>query len=114
MATLGQWIVDTYHLQNAFQTFHDQFNKYGVAIILAKGLTPIPFKLVTIASGAAGLNLGAFVLAAAVTRGARFFFVSWLIRRYGAPIQKFIEKYLTWVALAVLAAIVFGFWLVLH
>ena len=56
-------------------------------IILAKGLTPIPFKLVTIASGAAGLNIVAFVLASIVTRGAQFFFLSWLIRRYGAPIQ---------------------------
>jgi membrane protein YqaA with SNARE-associated domain len=114
MATIGQWIVTTYHLENAFQAFHDQFNRWGVLIILAKGLTPIPFKLVTIASGVARLNLVAFVAACAVTRGARFFLLAWLIRRYGAPIKAFIEKYLTWVALGVLAAIIFGFWLVLR
>ena len=113
MATLGQWIVDTYHLQNAFQNFHDQFNKYGVLIILAKGLTPIPFKLVTIASGVAGLNLIAFVLAAIVTRGARFFLIAALVRKFGEPIQTFIEKYLTWVALGVLVAVAAGFWIVL-
>ena len=113
MATLGQWIVDTYHLQNAFQNFHDQFNKYGVLIILAKGLTPIPFKLVTIASGVAGLNLIAFVLAAIVTRGARFFLIAALVRKFGEPIRDFIEKYLTWVALCVLVAIAAGFWIVL-
>lgn len=113
MATIGQWIINTYHLQTAFQTFHDQFNKWGVLVILAKGLTPIPFKLVTIASGVAGLNFFAFIASCAVTRGARFFLVAWLIRRFGEPIRAFIERYLTWVALAVLAAIVLGFWLVL-
>jgi membrane protein YqaA with SNARE-associated domain len=113
METLGQWVVNTYHLQSAFQTFHDQFNKWGVLIILAKGLTPIPFKLVTIASGVAGLNLAAFVLAAIATRGARFFIIAALVRKYGEPIKIFIEKYLTWVALGVLAAIAGGFWLVL-
>lgn len=112
-ATIGQWIIDTYHLQEAFRHFHDQFNEWGVWIILAKGLTPIPFKLVTIASGVAGLNILSFVLAAAATRGVRFYFVSFLVRRYGAPIKTFVEKYLTWVALGVLAAIIFGFWLVL-
>jgi membrane protein YqaA with SNARE-associated domain len=114
MATLGQWVVETYHLQNAFQNFHDQFNKWGVWIILAKGLTPIPFKLVTIASGVAGLDLVAFAGACIITRGARFFLIAVLVRRFGAPIRDFIEKYLTWVALGVLAAIIAGFWLVLR
>ena len=114
METLGQWVVNTYHLQHAFQVFHDEFNKWGVLIILAKGLTPIPFKLVTIASGAAGLNLGAFVLAAAATRGLRFFVIAALVRKYGEPILVFIEKYLTWVALGVLVAIIGGFWVVLR
>ena len=113
-ATFGQWILDTYHLQAAFQTFHDQFNKWGVLIILAKGLTPIPFKLVTIASGVAQLSLLAFVLSCIVTRGARFFLVAFLVRRFGPPIRTFIERYLTWVALGVLLAIVLGFWLVLR
>jgi membrane protein YqaA with SNARE-associated domain len=114
MATVGNWVVHTYHLESGFQTFHDQFNKWGVLVILAKGLTPIPFKLVTIASGVASLNLVAFVLSCAATRGARFFLVAWLARRFGEPIRAFVERYLTWVALAVLAAIVLGFWVVLR
>jgi membrane protein YqaA with SNARE-associated domain len=114
MATLGQWVVSTYHLENAFQTFHDGFAKWGVLIVLGKGLTPIPFKLVTIASGVAGLNLVAFTLAAIVTRGARFFLVAWLARRYGAPIKSFIEKYLTWVTLGILLLCVGGFWVVVR
>lgn len=112
-ATLGQWIIDVYHLEEGFRRFHDQFNAWGVWIILAKGLTPIPFKLVTIASGVALLPLVPFTLASLATRGARFFLIAFLVRRFGAPIQVFVEKYLTWIALGVLAAIVFGFWLVL-
>jgi membrane protein YqaA with SNARE-associated domain len=114
MATLGQWVVNTYHLQNAFQNFHDKFNEWGVWFILAKGLTPIPFKLVTIASGVAGLNIVAFFLACIATRGTRFFFIAALVRKFGEPIRTFIEKYLTWVMLGVLLAIVAGFWLVLR
>ena len=113
-ANFGQWIIDTYHLQNAFQAFHDGFNKWGVLIILGKGLTPIPFKLVTIASGVAGLNIAAFVGSCIVTRAARFFLVAFLVRQFGAPIRVFIEKHLTWVALGVLAVIVAGFWVVLR
>jgi membrane protein YqaA with SNARE-associated domain len=97
MATLGQWIVDTYHLQNAFQTFHDQFNKWGVWIILVKGLTPIPFKLVTIASGVANLDIVAFVLACVATRGLRFFIIAALVRKFGEPIKVFIGGF--WVVL---------------
>ncbi len=113
-ATLGQWIIETYHLQAAFDRFHEEFNKWGVAIILAKGLTPIPFKLVTIASGVAALPLVPFVLASIVTRALRFYIVAGLVHHFGEPIRTFVEKYLTWVALGVLALIVFGFWLVLH
>lgn len=113
LATIGQWIIDTYHLQAAFQTFHDQFNEWGVWVIIAKGLTPIPFKLVTIASGVAEMNIWAFIGACVVTRGARFFIIAWLTRRYGAPVQVFVERYLNWIALAVLIGIIGGFWVVL-
>jgi len=114
MATIGQWIVDTYHLQAGFERFHHGFNKWGMWIILAKGLTPIPFMLVAVASGVAHLNVGVFIFSATLTRGARFFFEAILIRAFGAPIKLFIETYLTWIALAVLAAIIFGAWLVVH
>ncbi|MDD2326013.1 MAG: DedA family protein [Alphaproteobacteria bacterium] len=111
--SVGQWIIQTYHMQEAFQRFHDEFNEWGVYVILAKGLTPIPFKLVTIASGVAALPLVPFVLAAVVTRAARFYLVAGLVRKFGEPIRTFVEKYLNWVALGILVVIVFGFWLVL-
>lgn len=111
--TVGQWVVTTYHLQAGFEKFQQGFNEWGVWIILAKGLTPIPYKLVTIASGVAHFPLLSFFLASIATRGLRFFVVAALIQKYGAPIQVFVEKYLTWVALGLLAMIAFGFWLVL-
>jgi uncharacterized membrane protein YdjX (TVP38/TMEM64 family) len=70
-------------------------------VILLKGLTPIPFKLVTIASGLAHFNFGVFVAACIVTRGARFFLVTALLKAYGPPIQTFVEKRLTLVTTAI-------------
>jgi membrane protein YqaA with SNARE-associated domain len=113
MATAGHWIVDTYHLESAFQMFRDGFHKWGMWIILAKGFTPIPFILVSVASGLTHLNLAIFVFSASLTRGGRFFLEAYLIRRFGQPVQDFIERYLTWIGIGVLAIIIGGVWLVL-
>jgi uncharacterized membrane protein YdjX (TVP38/TMEM64 family) len=77
-------------------------------------LTPIPFKLVAIASGLAEVNFFTFILCAMVTRSARFFVVAGLIRRYGAPMQAFIEARMAlvgWAVLALAAAIALAIWL---
>lgn len=113
MATIGQWIITTYHLESAFQMFSDGFHKWGMWIILAKGFTPIPFILVSVASGMTHLNIGIFAFSATLTRGGRFFLEAFLIRRFGQPVQDFIERYLTWIGLAVLAVIVGAVWLVI-
>ena len=113
MATVGQWIVDTYHLQSALEMFRVGFRKWGMWIILAKGLTPIPFILVSVASGVAKFPLAVFIFSASLTRGGRFFLEALLIRKFGQPVQDFIERYLTWIGLGVLAAIVGGAWAVL-
>ena len=113
MATVGKWIVETYHLQSAFEIFRAGFHKWGMWIILAKGFTPIPFIIVSIMSGLTHLNLGIFIFSASLTRGGRFFLEAFLIRKFGEPVQSFIEKYLTWIALGVLAIIIGGVWLVL-
>lgn len=110
--SLGEWLINLYGLQEGAAEFHDWYAQWGAAIILAKGLTPIPFKLVTIASGLAHFNFGLFMLTAAITRAARFFIIAALLKRYGAPIQAFIEKRLTLVGLSVLGAIAAGFALV--
>lgn len=107
--TLGQWLISIYGLQQGAEDFHDWYAKWGAAIILVKGLTPIPFKLVTIASGLAKFNLGIFVITALITRAARFFLIAALIDRFGAPIQDFIEKRLNLVGTLFLVVLIGGF-----
>ena len=107
--TIGQWLIHLYGLEGKAQEFHDLYAKWGVWVILIKGLTPIPFKLVTIVSGIAHFNVGLFVAACIITRGARFFLVAALLRQFGAPIQAFIEKRLTLVVFVIVLAIVGGY-----
>jgi membrane protein YqaA with SNARE-associated domain len=85
------------------------YDRYGVWVILAKGLTPIPFKLVTIASGVLHYAFVPFLIACMVTRGARFFIVAALIKRFGPQIQPVIEKRLALFAGILLAALIAGF-----
>jgi len=110
--SVGQWLIRFYGMGEGIEQFREQFRIWGTEIILIKGLTPIPFKLVTIASGIAAFSFPAFVAAALVTRGARFFLIAWLLKRYGAPMQEFIERRLSLVGWAALALLVGGFALV--
>jgi len=107
--TMGAWVVTTYGLQTGLDSFRAGFAEYGTWIILIKGLTPIPYKLVTIASGAAHFDLFTFLWASIVTRGARFFIVAALLWKFGEPIRAFIERRLTLVTWLFLIALVGGF-----
>jgi membrane protein YqaA with SNARE-associated domain len=107
--TLGEWVVRTYHMENGLAAFRAGFEKWGIWIILIKGLTPIPYKLVTIASGAAHFDLFTFVWASIVTRGARFFLVAALLWKFGEPIRIFVEKRLTLLTWLFLIALIGGF-----
>ncbi|HEX8533210.1 MAG TPA: YqaA family protein [Allosphingosinicella sp.] len=107
--TLGQWLMNFYGMSDGIEQFRAWYDKWGAAIILVKGLTPIPFKLVTIASGFAAFNFPLFLACALVTRGARFFLIAALLKRFGQPIQDFIERRLTLVGLLFLAALAGGF-----
>lgn len=107
--TLGAWVVETYGLQAGLERFREQFAQWGIWVILIKGLTPIPYKLVTIASGAAHFDLFTFVWASIVTRGVRFFLVAALLWKYGEPIRSFIEERFALVTWAFLIALVGGF-----
>lgn len=107
--SVGQWLINVYGLQEGALEFRSWYAEWGAAIILVKGLTPIPFKLVTIASGLAAFNFPLFVVTALITRGARFFIIAALLKRYGAPIQEFIERRLNLVGMAFLLALAGGF-----
>jgi membrane protein YqaA with SNARE-associated domain len=102
-------ILRAYHYESAFAAFQAKFAEWGLWVILIKGLTPIPYKIVTIASGAARFNFGIFMLASLLTRGVRFFAVAALLHRYGEPVRDFIERRLTLVTSAAAAAVVGGF-----
>jgi membrane protein YqaA with SNARE-associated domain len=107
--SVGQALVNLYHMESKIETLRHGYNEYGAAIILLKGLTPIPFKLVTLASGFFAFNFPLFVLLAAITRGARFFIIATLLKRYGEPVQAFIEKRLNLFAWGFLILLVGGF-----
>lgn len=107
--SIGRTIVDFYGYQAAFERFRDEFQHWGLWIILIKGMTPIPYKIVTIASGVAHFDLVVFGLASLVTRAARFFLVAALLRFFGPPVRVFIERYLTWVTTGFVAAVIAGF-----
>jgi membrane protein YqaA with SNARE-associated domain len=107
--TLGQWLIKVYGYGDAFTQYQEGFAEWGTWIILIKGLTPIPYKLVTIASGLAQFDIFTFVWASVVTRGARFFLVAALLWRFGPPIKDFIEKRLTLVTTLFVIGVIGGF-----
>jgi membrane protein YqaA with SNARE-associated domain len=109
--TVGHWLISAYGYGEGIDAFRAGFAKWGAWIILIKGLTPIPYKIVTIASGVAGYNFFMFVLLSTITRGARFFLEAELLRIYGEPIRDFVEKRLTLVTTGFFAAIVGGFFI---
>ena len=107
--SVGQWLIHLYGYGDKVQAFRDAYAQYGVWIILLKGLTPIPYKVVTLTAGFAGYNFLLFIVLSVITRGARFFFVAFLLNRYGPQAREMIEKRLGfWVAVS-LAVIVVGF-----
>jgi membrane protein YqaA with SNARE-associated domain len=108
-ATVGQWLINVYGLASQAQAYVAAYNEWGLWIILIKGLTPIPYKLVTIASGAAQFDIWVFFAASIATRGARFFGVAALLYWFGEPIRDFVERRLTLVTTAFLVALVGGF-----
>jgi len=98
-----------YHYEAAFERFKQTYAEWGLWVILIKGITPIPYKIVTIASGAASFNFPLFVAASIVTRGARFFLIATLLHFYGDKVRVFIEERLTLVTTVMALGIVFGF-----
>jgi membrane protein YqaA with SNARE-associated domain len=107
--SIGHWLITFYGLGDKVETFRAGYAEYGAWIILLKGLTPIPYKLVTITSGFANFNIWLFVALSVIARGGRFFVVAILLNRYGEWIRVRIERHLgLWVSLGA-AVLVAGF-----
>ncbi|HWV96687.1 MAG TPA: YqaA family protein [Xanthobacteraceae bacterium] len=107
--SVGLWLMQLYGLTDKVEAFRASYAEWGAWIIIGKGLTPIPYKLVTITSGFAGYNVWLFILCSLIARGGRFFIVAVLLNRYGDVIRAEIEKRLGfWVAVGA-AVLVLGF-----
>ena len=107
--SVGAWLIQLYGYGNKVEAFRQAYAQWGAWIILIKGVTPIPYKIVTILSGAAAFDFWMFLAASIVTRGARFFLVTALLKRFGAPIRAFIERRLTLMLTIFLVALIGGF-----
>jgi len=102
--TVGPWIIP--NLGSKVEAVREGYAQWGGVIILLKGLTPIPYKLVTIASGFLGYNLGKFVLLSLVARGGRFYLAAFLLNRYGDTARDMLERRLgLWVTVGAVVLI---------
>ena len=90
--TLGQPILEALGKGDAMEAFNTRFNEFGFWPVLIAGITPFPYKVITIMSGWTGMPLGVFIVTSIIARGLRFFIVAGLLWKFGAPIRDFIEK----------------------
>lgn len=107
--TVGHALISLYHMEDKATQFQHLYGEYGAILILLKGLTPIPYKLVTIASGMAHYPILPFIILSLITRGLRFFLLAGLLHRYGPGISVYLEKHLEKTMLAFLGIIILGF-----
>jgi len=107
--TLGRWVIDFYHLTDKFEALRQTFVEYGAEILIIKGMTPIPYKLLTITAGVAHLDLWVFIGASILSRSMRFFLVAALLYFFGEPVRAFIEKRLTLVTSVFAVTLIGGF-----
>ena len=105
--SLGLWLMHLYGYGDKVEAFRAAYNQYGAWIILLKGLTPIPYKIVTITSGFANYNILLFVLFSVIARGVRFYALAFLLHRYGPKARELLEARLElWVTIG--AAVLIG------
>lgn len=107
--TVGLAVLDFYGQTAAAESFSARFNQHGAWAVLIAGLTPFPYKVITIMSGWTGLSLPVFVASSIAARGLRFFIVAALLWKFGAPMRSFIEEYLGLLFIAFVVLLIGGF-----
>lgn len=90
--TIGQPVLEFYGKGDRMAEFNQRFNDFGFWPVLIAGMTPFPYKVITIMSGWTGLPIGTFIVTSIIARGARFFLVAGLLWKFGPPVREFIEK----------------------
>ncbi|MFI5011052.1 MAG: YqaA family protein [Hyphomicrobiales bacterium] len=93
--TVGQWLINLYGYGNKVEYFRQLYAQYGAWVIVIKGFTPIPYKLVTIVSGFAGYDFTAFMALSLLTRGARFFLLAVVLTRFGDKVRHALDRHLS-------------------
>ena len=89
--------------------FSEKYNKYGAWIVFFAGVTPFPYKIITIASGVTHLELGIFTIASILARGLRFYIIAGLLWKWGTPMKVWIEKNLGWLSILFCVLLIGGF-----
>jgi membrane protein YqaA with SNARE-associated domain len=107
--TIGAPILEFYGYMDKFAEFQASYNEWGGWIVFGAGLTPFPYKVITIASGVTDLSLTTFVIASVLARGMRFFLVAALLWYCGEPIRLFIERNLGWLTVLFFVLLLGGF-----
>lgn len=102
-------LLEFYGYMAQFVKFENYYHEYGAWIVFGAGITPFPYKIITIASGAVHLNIVVFTIASVLARGIRFYLIAWLLKRFGAPMKLFIEKNLNLLSILFLLLLIGGF-----
>lgn len=105
-------ILSFYGYMQQFDVFKDYYHQWGAWIVFGAGITPFPYKVITIASGVVRLDLITFTIASVIARGMRFYLVAWLLMKYGSPMKNFIEKNLGTLSVLFLILLIGGFALI--
>ena len=107
--TIGQPVLGFYGYTEKFAEFQATYNEWGASAVLVAGVTPFPYKVITILSGVTGLNFMVFTIASVVARAARFFLVAALLWKFGPPVRDFIEQRLGLMVTLFVALLIGGF-----
>src|ERR1700722_5634517 len=109
--TLGQWLIHLYGYADKMAALKETYARWGALVILIKGLTPIPFKLVTIVSGLLGYDFPLFVLLCLITRGGRFFLLAGALNHFGDPLRLALQRHFAGFLVLMAVSVVVGFFI---
>ncbi|MHC0052921.1 YqaA family protein [Actibacterium sp. D379-3] len=110
--SVGRPVLEFYGKEAYFDEFRARYNEWGAWAVLIAGITPFPYKVITILSGSTGLNLPVFILSSIVARGLRFYLIAALLWKFGTPIRDFIERRLGIIFTVLIFLFLGGFYVV--
>jgi membrane protein YqaA with SNARE-associated domain len=111
-SSVGQWIVTAYHAEEVFSAMGAKYEAYAFLTVLTAAFTPIPYKVITISAGFFHISFLPFMAASIVGRAARFYLVAWIVQRFGASAEQFLEKNFNLLTLIFFALLIGGFYVI--